>query len=108
MAVLDQDDPKYSSALKAWTAIIKSQEIMITSNYVMVETISLLHRRFGTVPVKRFQEDILPVMNVEWVDEELHGTGANAVLGSGKRGPSLVDCVSFEIIRKERITRVFA
>jgi uncharacterized protein len=41
--------------------------------------------------VRVFHEDILPIINVEWVDESTHRAGASAFLAAAKRNLSPVD-----------------
>ena len=42
---------------------------------------------------------MVPILKVEFVMPELHRAGTAAVLSVGKRGLSLVDCVSFGMMR---------
>jgi predicted nucleic acid-binding protein len=52
-------------------------------------------------------EKIYPHLRIEWVDRPLHEIGMNALLAAGRRNLSLVDCVSFEVMRRLGISRVF-
>jgi len=108
LAILDAADHRHNQAENAWTALMSSDEEIITSNYILVETTSLLHSRFGTAAVRQFTDIMVPTLTVYWVDESLHNIAAAVVTASPNRGPSLVDCVSFEIIRRQRIDSVFA
>jgi predicted nucleic acid-binding protein len=48
-------------------------------------------------------------MEVVWVDQQIHEVATAAALaGSGRGTPSLVDCVSFEVIRLCSVDTVFA
>lgn len=88
---------------------MNSDEEVITSNYVIVETTALLHSRFGIAIACQFSENMVPVLSVEWVDEQLHNTAVSVLnAASSNRSPSLVDCVSFEVIRRRKVDRVFA
>ncbi len=49
----------------------------------------------------------MPVLKVEWVDETIHQVGIASVLAAARRGLSLVDCVSFEIMRRLGIKTAF-
>jgi predicted nucleic acid-binding protein len=55
-----------------------------------------------------FQEDVLPLINIEFVDPGIHRSGVSALLSSSRRHLSLVDCASFEIMRTSGIKAVFA
>jgi predicted nucleic acid-binding protein len=107
-AVLDADDENHDRARQVWEDLLTQEAVLICSNYVLVETLALVQRRLGLPAVRTFQEDIMPVLNVEWVDETIHQVGIASVLAAARRGLSLVDCVSFEIMRRLGIKTAFA
>lgn len=108
MSLANSEDDRHESAVRTWNQLVDGREMIITSNYVVLETIALLHSRYGTPAVRRFTEDVLSVIMIEWVDVQIHTGALSAVLASsGKQSPSLVDCVSFEIIDRSRIDSVF-
>ena len=94
-AVLDDDDENHDAAKQIWEDLLNQEAVLVCSNYVLVETLALVQRRLGIPAVRVFQEDIMPVLNVEWVDESLHQVGIASVLAAARRRLSLVDCVSF-------------
>lgn len=107
-AVLDQDDDKHRKAANTWADIIEQNSGLVTSNYVLLETMALLQSRIGMEAVRGFQNDVVPVVRIEFVTFELHAIGVAALLAAAKRKLSLVDCVSFEIVRNLGIEAVFA
>jgi predicted nucleic acid-binding protein len=50
----------------------------------------------------------VPLLQIVWVDAELHARGTAALLAAGRRRLSLVDCVSFEVMRSAGIDTAFA
>ena len=108
LTILDADDPNNPAAVSVWSEKINTEEQMITTNYVVVETVSVLHRRHGISAVRLFVDDMLPVVYVEWIGMETHTTALKSVLAGSRSGPSLVDCVSFEVIDKLNIDEVLA
>lgn len=88
--------------------MLSLENILITSNYVLVESFALIQHRLGMEAVRGFQEDMLPLINIEWVNAETHKFGISVLLTVSKRKLSLVDCVSFEIMRTLGIKTVFA
>jgi len=106
-AVLDADDENHEAARQMWEDLLTQEAVLVCSNYVLVETLALVQRRLGIPAVRVFQEDIMPVLNVEWVDESLHQVGIASVLAAARRRLSLVDCVSFEIVRRLGIKTAF-
>lgn len=106
-AVLDADDQEHLAARREWERELNSGELLHTSSYVLVETSALLQRRIGMDGLRTFTADILPVINIIWVDEGIHRSAYHALLVSSRRDISLVDCVSFEAIRRLGIDQVF-
>jgi len=106
-AVLDADDENHDAAKQMWEDLLTQEAVLVCSNYVLVETLALVQRRLGIPAVRVFQEDIVPVLNIEWVDESLHQVGIASVLAAARRELSLVDCVTFEIMRRSGIKTAF-
>ncbi|HID83570.1 MAG TPA: PIN domain-containing protein [Anaerolineaceae bacterium] len=100
-ALLDADDRYHAAAAAAWRELLQDEgTVLFTSNYVMVETFALVQHRLGIPAVRALQQDLLPVMTVRWVDAEVHQAAVAALLAAGRRDLSLVDCVSFELMRR--------
>lgn len=108
LAVLDKDELNHLLAKQLWESLIHRNDQMVCTNYVLLETLALLQSRFGIMPVRKFQEDIGPILHVEWVDASVHAVGVAAVLTANRRRLSLVDCVSFEVARRMGIETAFA
>ena len=107
-ALLDRDDESHRKAKNAWTALLKNGNTLVTNNYVLVETVALIQHRLGIEAVRGFQNDILPLVHVEFVDAESHRSGVSALLSASRRNLSLVDCISFEMMRTSGIRAAFA
>lgn len=106
-AILDRDDANHRKAKGAWIGLVHDENILVTSNYILVETFALMQNRLGLGAARAFQEDILPLINVEFVTSGIHRSGIAAFLAASRRNPSLVDCVSFEIMRTLGIKSAF-
>ena len=107
-ALLDRDDTNNQKAKKVWTNLLVAEHVLVTSNYILVEAFALMQNRLGLEAVRGFQEDILPLVNIEFVSPEMHRSGMSALLSASRRSLSLVDCVSFELMRSSGIKTVFA
>ncbi|HYA12029.1 MAG TPA: PIN domain-containing protein [Thermodesulfovibrionales bacterium] len=107
-ALLDRDDADHKKARKIWSDVLNPENTLITSNYVIVESFVLIQHRLGLEALRGFHEDMLPLINIEWIDAEIHKSGVSALLAASRRKLSLVDCVSFETIRTLGIKTVFA
>jgi predicted nucleic acid-binding protein len=107
LAVLDADDKNHEQAKKVWKELLTSEVSLICSSYVLVETYALVQNRLGMEATRVFHEDIYHLLQIEWVEKSLHMYGINSVLIANRRSLSLVDCVSFVIMRKMGIKKVF-
>ncbi len=107
IAVLDADDAHHRAGRAAWEALLDAGEALFTSNYIVLETCAVLQRHCGIAAVRLFLLDLLPAVAVVWVDERVHHAGAAALLAAARRTLSLVDCISFELMRVRGATRVF-
>lgn len=107
-ALLDRDDENHGDASKIWARLLERGHPLLTHNYVLVETFALVQRRLGVEAVRALQQDLLPVVEILWVDAALHQGAVEALLASGSRSVSLVDRVSFLLMRRRRIQTAFA
>jgi predicted nucleic acid-binding protein len=108
LAVLDGDDAAHARASRTWTRLVTEGETLVTTSYVLVETFALAQARLGLEAVQILHADVVPVLQIIWVDHELHKAAMTALLTARKRDLSLVDCVSFEAMRQAGTTRAFA
>lgn len=106
-ALLDRDDENHQKGKRAWSALVDPTKSLVTSNYVLLETFALLQSRLGLKAVRGFQEDVVPILQVEFVTSEMHRLGVAALLSASRRSLSLVDCVSFELMRDLGIKTAF-
>jgi predicted nucleic acid-binding protein len=102
------DEHLAEKARERWKELLEAGDVLVCSNYVLVETFALLQHRMGIEAVRTFQEDVVPVLTVEWADEAVHQAGVMGVLAASRKRLSLVDCVSFAIMRNLGIKTAFA
>ena len=107
-SVLVRDDADHPAASETLEALREEDATLITSSYVVHETIALLQHRWGIDAVRDWERHVEPGLEIMWVDAEIHGRAMVALLASADRRISLTDWASFEIIRQERIERAFA
>ncbi len=108
LAVMDADDESHRRADGSWRKLLASDLSLATTNYVLVETFALAQSRLGLDAARSLRHDVIPALRVIWVDAELHEAGVTALLTAGRRRLSLVDCVSFEVMRREGIRQALA
>lgn len=107
-ALLDADDDNHSAAGSWFSGADAAVERLVTHNYVVVETAALVHRRLGAAAVRALMTELLPALDVRFIGEGLHTRATAAYLAGIARGASLVDRVSFELMREEGLTDAFA
>jgi predicted nucleic acid-binding protein len=107
LAVLNANDQFHQPAKRIWNEILSQDSSLFSSNYVILETTVLLQHRFGIEALRLFESDILPVVEIAWVDETIYKQGMSALLAANRRNLSLVDCTSFEIMRQIGLDAVF-
>lgn len=108
LAVLDGSDRNHKAANPFWARIIREEEVLICHNYILVETSAVLLRRIGMKAVHVFEQDIIPVLHIIWMTKEVHSAAVSAHLMATRRSLSLVDCVSFEVMHRTGVRKVFA
>ena len=106
-AVLDADDRNHAQAQEQWCGLLEQDTTLVTTNYVLVETFALVQRRLGMGAVHAFEEDVYPLLQVEWIGKELHEAGVAALLSAQRRQLSLVDCISFDVMRRYSLQHAF-
>jgi len=106
-AVLDADDDNHAAAKGVWIDLLNRREELVCSNYILVESFALVQHRLGMEAARALQEDIVPVLSIYWVDQYTHQASVSAMLTAGRRQLSLVDCVSFECMRRLGIRTAF-
>ena len=103
-ALLVENDDAHAIASAAVDDVLR--EGLITHNYVVVEAASLVDRRLGRAAARELLDRLLAPVDVAFVDADIHRLAVAAF--SAGAAASLVDCVSFEVMRRRGITRAFA
>jgi predicted nucleic acid-binding protein len=106
-AVLDHDDADHKEAARRWTQLLESVEDLLTTNYVLLEASALLQNRLGLVALRMFHERIAPLLRVEWISGQQHAAAVEAVLAAERKKLSVVDCVSFQVMRENGVRSAF-
>ena len=97
-ALLASNDLMHQKASRNFMFCADHDAQLVTSSYVLVETLALLQNRIGMPAVSDFQLKFLPLLEVIWVDAEWHNRAMQRLVSHDRRTLSLVDCLSFEIM----------
>ncbi len=106
-ALLDARDRNHNAAARVFADLLEAGDLL-THNYVVVETVALTQHRLGLDAVRGLDSGLLPAITLAWVEPSTHRAALSAVMVSGQRRVSLVDRVSFEVMREHDISRAFA
>jgi uncharacterized protein len=107
LAFLDRDAARHADAVEAMTPVL-AQRTGVTHNYVIVEAEALVHRRHGATPARRLLEDVVTLLDIAWVGPDLHAAAVEAHLADLRRRTSLVDHMSFIVMRDRAIDDALA
>lgn len=106
-AMADRADPLHEAAREGFRALLEAGEDVLTHNYVLVESIALLHTRLGLPAALKLAQDSR-AFTVEWVDERTHEDAVRRLSRRPGRRVSLVDQVSFLVMRRRGVQRALA
>ena len=105
-ALVDADDEAHDRAKATFRRIGESEDL-VTHAYVAVEALTLAQRRLGAAAVRRIAGELLPYLTTLPVDEGTHDSAIAALLAALPTRVSLVDFVSFQLMRERSIARAF-
>lgn len=108
LALLDADEGRHAEAAAQWRRLLEADQPLLVNNYVLVETLAIVQRRLGLDAVRALVRDVLPLFEIDWIGTETHDAAVAALLAANRRSLSLVDCASFETMRRLGLTRAFA
>lgn len=106
LALLDRDDAFHAAAAAILPALA-AEDHLLSHEYILVEATALAQRRLGMGAVRRLVDDLLPLIQVAWIDTDLHAEAREAQLAAGRRNVSLVDWTSFLVMRRNGVRRAF-
>ena len=107
-ALLVRSEEGHAQVAAAFDRLLELGRGLVTSNYVLVETVALLQRRFGLAAVRDLDARIVPLLTLRWVDEAQHRRAMERLQRTDRRGLSLVDCASFTLMDAEGIEEALA
>ena len=107
LALVNVHDVFHNQAIGQWKVLLSDKDTLFTNNYVILESISLLQRRFGMDSMDSLNKEVLSLMDVAWVDENQHHAAWATFVQTNRRQLSLVDCSCFESMRRLGIEKIF-
>jgi predicted nucleic acid-binding protein len=109
LALADEDDRYHSVAKSTYAELLQSSAQLLTSNFVLSETCTLIRSRVGHPAavefVKRFEQTGIKVLRVSGPLEQ---TAKGIFVRYDDKDFSFVDCTSFALIDHHRLDHAFA
>ncbi len=106
-ALADEEDPNHPLAKELFRRALEAGEDILVHSYILVESAALLQNRLGLDQALRFLRES-EAFHIHWITAHDHRQGAALLKGRGRRGLSLVDCVSFVIMRRYGVKEALA
>lgn len=103
LVLLDDDDGDHQRVADALEQAIGRGDRLITHNYVVSEACALAQRRLGSNAAIDLLRVVVPRLEMAFVTLAIHASAVSAFVANPSRGVSLVDRVSFEVMRREGI-----
>ena len=110
-ALLDMEQQFHANATGTWHRLLAEvrteRQGLLTHHAIVMETTALVAKRLGMQAVRQLHDKLLPVTEIVWINEKLHRRAIAAYFAADRRRISLVDRLSFEVMREHRIRRAF-
>ena len=107
VALADSRDEHHTKAVAALEGLMSAGDTLLTHNYVLVESAALLQSRLGLDSALAFLSDA-ENFTVHWVTPTDHADAIILLIERNRRGLSLVDCMSFVVMKKYGVGTAFA
>ncbi len=102
-ALADIDDAKHNEAVEMFDYIQKTGRRILIHSYVIIESAALVQRRLGLQQALSFLEDVNN-FEIRWISDDLHAEAVHLLKNRAKTRLSLVDAVSFLVMKQENIS----
>ena len=106
-ALADRADPNHESAVEQLGMLLAQDERLLTHNYVLVESVALIQHRLG-LPAALLLTHDAATFGIEWVTAQIHDLAVKRLRAAGRRRVSLVDSVSFVVMKARGVSTAFA
>ncbi len=104
-ACADENDPAYASALRARDAWLKDGGQLVTTDYVLAESFTLIRKRLGLEATEDWWRhvDATPRLQWEWIGMERAAKARELFFRYNDKNFSFVDCTSFVVMKELKL-----
>lgn len=108
MACADRSDPAHLACMSARDAALEAGRTLITTDFVVDETLTLIRFRLGLAAANAWWHQIDGSTRLRWerVENDRFERARNLFFQYRDKGLSFTDCTSFAIMRELRLTMV--
>ena len=108
MSLADESDPLHGESIKVRDTWLEQGGVLVTSDYVMDETLTLIRMRIGIKAAERWWEQVSesPRVRWEWISAERAEKARVWFFKWKDKSFSFTDCTSFVILRELQIKKV--
>lgn len=110
VALFSRDDQAHGVAKRHWEILRKQRRLLLTSNYVLDETFTLLRRGRGGLPMAQTFHALIgqsQVLEVAWIDQGLSEQAWALFVSYSDKLFSFTDCTSFALMQARGIFEAF-
>lgn len=107
IALADRSDDNHAEAVAALDKVTAQGQGILTHNYILVESAALLQSRIGLRSALAFLSDAAK-LTIHWVTPRDHADAVTLLAERNRRGLSLVDCMSFAVMRNYGVSAALA
>ena len=107
MAMADRSDTLHAGAVRTRDDWLRQGGVLVTSDYVIDETLTLIRRRLGIQAAEEWwgQVDNSPRLKVEWIHPERAEKARGWFFRWQDKAFSFTDCTSFVLMRELRLRK---
>lgn len=110
MACADRSDPAHAACAAARDATLEAGRLLITTDFVVDETLTLIRFRLGLAAANAWWEQIDGRARLRWerVENDRFERAQNLLFQYRDKDLSFTDCTTFAVMRELRLTTVIA
>ena len=99
-ALMVREDAHHRATQACFEQLRFAEATLTSTNYILLECTSLIQRRHGFDAAKTFVAEAAALLDLVWIEKAEHERATALWSQSGRRALSLVDCVSFDVMRR--------
>ena len=107
MACADESDPAHTRACEARDSVLEQGDVLVATDYVLDETLTLIRKGVGLAAAKTWWEQIEGSSRLrwEWIGMARAEKARNVVLRHHDKEYSFTDCTSFVVMQELKLKR---